>query len=256
MNSVAGALAAVWVLVVCGCGASRSVPALPSVDASKFQEGVGKAVESALAEAKKYPNDASRTLRLCMVLHAYEQYQAAGQCYARAHALAPTDFAALYCWGHALAAEGAYAAAADRLKQALAIRPDSVPAQLKLAEVLTDSGNASDSVDLYTRILAKAPDEARAHFGLGRALGGDAAVEEFRKSLELFPRYGAAQFALASANRRRHDETKAQEILRNYDGWKADPSLHRPDLSIWPSGPKFASRGSISPRNRARPKRN
>jgi len=89
MNSVAGALAAVWVLVVCGCGASRSVPALPNVDASKFQPDVGKAVESALAEAKKYPNDASRTLRLCMVLHAYEQYQAAGQCYARAHALAP-----------------------------------------------------------------------------------------------------------------------------------------------------------------------
>src|SRR5437868_12046645 len=152
MNSVAGALAAVWVLVVCGCGASRSVPALPNVDASKFQPDVGKAVESALAEAKRYPNDAGRTLRLCMVLHAHEQYQAAGQCYARAHALAPTDFAALYCWSHALAAEGVYDKAAERLRQALAIRPESVPAQLKLAEVLTDSGNATESVDLYKRV--------------------------------------------------------------------------------------------------------
>src|SRR5260221_1066218 len=213
---LAGMLTAVWVLVVCGCGGSRSVPALPNVDASKFQPDVGKAVESALAEAKKYPSDPARTLRLCMILHAHEQYQAAGQCYARAHAIDPTGFAALYCWGHALAAEGAYAAAADRLRQALAVRPQSVPAQLKLAEVLTDSGNASESADLYKRILAKAPDEARAHFGLWRALGGDAAVEEFRKSLELFPRYGAAQFALASTYRRRHDETKAQEILRNY----------------------------------------
>src|SRR5260370_11188907 len=144
MNSIAGALPAIWVLVVCGCGASRSVPALPNVDASKFQKDVGKAVEEALAEAKKYPNDASRTLRLCMILHAHEQYQAAGQCYARAHAIDPSGFAALYCWGHALAAEGAYAAAADRLRQALAGRPESVPAQLKLSEVLTDSGNASD----------------------------------------------------------------------------------------------------------------
>src|SRR6266850_1908118 len=126
------ALAAVWVLVVCGCSASRSVPALPNVDASKFQKDVAKAVEEALAEAKKYPNDASRTLRSCMVLHAYEQYQAAGQCYVRAHALAPADFATLYCWGHALAAEGAYAVATERLRQALAIRPESVPAQLKL----------------------------------------------------------------------------------------------------------------------------
>src|SRR5260370_27592457 len=143
MNSIAGALPAIWVLVVCGCGASRSVPALPNVDASKFQKGVGKAVESALAEAKQYPNDASRTLRLCMVLHAHEQYQAAGQCYSRAHAIAPADFAALYCWGHALPAEGAYAAAAWRLGQALAIRPDSVPAQFNLAEGLTESGSAS-----------------------------------------------------------------------------------------------------------------
>src|SRR6266852_5108499 len=213
MKAFAGVLNAVWVLVACGCGASRSVPELPNVDASKFQKDVGKAVEEAFAEAKKYPSDASRTLRLCMVLHAHEQYQAAGECYARAHALAPPDFAALYCWGHALAAEGAYAAAADHLRQALAVRPQSVPAQLKLAEVLTDSGNASESVDLYKRILAKAPDEARAHFGLGRALGGDAAVEEFRKSLELFPRYGAAQFALASTYQRRHAEIKAQEIL-------------------------------------------
>src|ERR1700704_30618 len=129
MNSLSRALTAVWVLAVCGCGAGRSVPALPNVDASKFQKDVGNAVEEALAGAKKYPNDASRTLRLCMVLHAYEQYQAAGQCYARAHALAPADFAALYCWGHALAAEGAYAAAAERLRQAQAIHPESVPAQ-------------------------------------------------------------------------------------------------------------------------------
>ncbi len=167
-----------------------------------------------------------------MVLQAYEQYQAAGQCYARAHALDPRDFAALYCWGHALAAEGNYAEAAKRLREALAIRPESVPAQLKLAEVLTDSGDASGSVDLYKRILAKAPDEPRAHFGLGRALGEDAAVDEFRKSLELFPRYGAAQFALASAYRRKRDENKAQDILRNYDRDKLLlPPLNDPEMA-------------------------
>jgi Tfp pilus assembly protein PilF len=85
---------------------------------------------------------------------------------------------------------------------------------------------------LYKRILARAPDEARAHYGLGRALGGDAATEEFRKSLDLFPRYGAAQFALAAAYRRKGDETKAQDILRNYDRDKLLlPPLNDPEMA-------------------------
>ena len=212
-------------IVLYGCGAGPPLPALPSIDASLFQK--------ALAEAKANPSDPDRTLRLCMVLHAHEQYQSAGQCYARAYALAPRRFDTLYCWGHALAAEGTYAGAAEHLRQALAIRPESVPAQLKLAEVLTDSGETSHSIELYKRILTKAPDEARAHYGLGRALGGDAAVEEFRKSLDLFPRYGAAQFALAAAYRRKGDEAKAQDILRNYDRDKLLlPPLNDPEMAV------------------------
>lgn len=135
-------------------------------------------------------------------------------------------------WGHALASDGAYSEAAARLKQALAIRPDSLPAQLKLAEVLVESGDTAVAVERYKRILATAPNEPRAHYGLARALGGDDAAEELRQSLNLFPRYGAAQFALAAVYRRKGDKAKAQEILRDYERDKLLlPPLDDPDMA-------------------------
>src|SRR5690242_15231372 len=134
-------------------GCARPAPPMPDVDASRFQGSVGKAVREAAEGAKSNPNDPDRVMKLCMVLHAHEQYQAAAQCYARANALDPRRFDALYCWAHALASDGNYSAAVQRLREALAVRPDSLPAQLKLAEVLTDSGDSARGVALYKSIL-------------------------------------------------------------------------------------------------------
>lgn len=231
-GAVGPILAISAMLVLFGCSAVHPVPALPNIDASRFQTEVAKAIEQAKADASRYPADPDRTIQLCMILHAHEQYQAAGQCYARANALAPRRFDVLYCWGNSLAAEGSYAAASERLRAALAIRAESVPAQLKLAEVLTDAGDSTQSTALYKRILARSPEEARAHYGLGRALGGEAGAEEFRKALELFPRYGAAQFALAAAYRRKGDQIKAQDLLRTYERDRLLlPPLNDPEMA-------------------------
>ena len=200
-------------VALCGC---RTTPPLPNIDSSRFQPDVAKAIGTTMAEAKLNPSDTNKTLAACKVLHAHEQYHAARQCYARAYALDSKRFDTLYCWGHALASDGAYAESAARLKQALAIRPDSLPAQLKLAEVLTELGDTS-AVELYKAILATKPNEPRAHYGLGRALGGDAGAQELRQSLDLFPRYGAAQFALAAVYRRKGEVGKAQGALRDYE---------------------------------------
>jgi superkiller protein 3 len=201
-------------LVLSGC---RTVPPLPIVDSSRFQNDVAKAIGNAMAEAKANPSDTNKILAACRVLHAHEQYRAAGQCYARAYALDSKRFDTVYCWGHALASDGSYAESAAHLRQALAIRPDSLPARLKLAEVLNESGDTAAAVEHYRRILSTEPNEPRAHYGLGRTLDGGAAVEEFRKSLDQFPRYGAAQFALAAVYRRKGNEAKAQDILRDYE---------------------------------------
>jgi tetratricopeptide (TPR) repeat protein len=210
-------LLATVAIIASGCSATRSLPELPQLDIERFQGEVKKAIAGEAAQAKANPRDAYRTLRLGMVLHAHDQFQAAAQCYSRAYALDPKRFDTLYCWGHALASIGDYGPAAQRLRQALAIRPESIPAQLKLGDVLRESGDTTQSADLYRRVLIEKPDNASAHYGLGRGLEGAAAIAEFRQALALFPRYGAAQFALAAAYRKAGDPVKAQSALSDYE---------------------------------------
>ena len=191
-----------------GCGVARSLPELPQLDLERFQGDVRKAIAGEAAQANANPTDAYRVLRLGMVLHAHDRFQAAAQCYSRAYALDPKRFDTLYCWGQALASIGNYAQAAERLRQALAIRPESIPARLKLGDVLRESGDTTQGAELFRRVLIEQPDNASAHYGLGRGLEGSAAMAELRKALALFPRYGAAQFALAAAYRQAGDPVK------------------------------------------------
>src|SRR6185436_9114230 len=153
-------LLATVAIIASGCSATRSLPELPQLDIERFQGEVKKAIAGEAAQAKANPRDAYRTLRLGMVLHAHDQFQAAAQCYSRAYALDPKRFDTLYCWGHALASIGDYGLAAQRLRQALAIRPESIPAQLKLGDVLRESGDTTQSADLYRRVLIEKPDNA------------------------------------------------------------------------------------------------
>jgi len=125
--------------------ALRALPELPQLDLERFQGGVKNAIAAEAAQARANPRDAYRVLRLGMVLHAHDQFQAAAQSYSRAYALDPRRFDTLYCWAQALASIGDYDPAAERLRQALAIRPESIPAQLKLGDVLRESGDTSQS---------------------------------------------------------------------------------------------------------------
>jgi tetratricopeptide (TPR) repeat protein len=118
------------------------------------------------------------------------------------------------------------------LREALAIRPGSVPARLKLAEVLREAADSARSAELYRQLLNEAPENATAHYGLGRLLDGPDAIAEFRKALELFPRYGAAQFALAAAYRKIGETKRAQEALSDYERNKTlIPPLDDPEMA-------------------------
>jgi tetratricopeptide (TPR) repeat protein len=193
---------------------------------------VRTAVEQALADAKSEDRDADRVLKLCAVLHAHEQFESAQQCYARAHALDGKRFDTLYRWSHVLAARGNYEEAAARLRAALEIRPESLPALLKLAEVLRESGDSAGSAKIARAVLQSHPASPQAHYALGRTLEGDEAVAEFEKALAIFPRYGAAQFALAAAYRRHGQEQMAQQVLRNYDRDRTlNPPLEDPEMT-------------------------
>jgi tetratricopeptide (TPR) repeat protein len=123
--------------------------------------------------------------------------------------------------------------ARDRLRQALAIRPGSVPARLKLAEVLRESADPAGSADLCRQVLSESPENAIAHYELGRVLDGADAIAEYRKALALFPRFGAAQFALAAAYRKMGDMKRAAEALSDYERDKTLlPPLDDPEMSM------------------------
>jgi len=211
---------------------ARSLPDFPRLDLGRFQPEIRKAVEQQADQAKANPRDANQVLRLGMVLHAHDQFQAAAQCYSRAHSLGPMRFETLYYWGQALASMGDSKGAAERLRQALAIRPTSLPARLKLAEVLRESAESASSAELYRQVLKEAPENASAHYGLGRLLDGAEAITEFQKALALFPRYGAGQFALATAYRKIGETKKAQELLNDYERDKTlIPPLDDPEMA-------------------------
>ena len=194
------------VALVAAC--QRTPPPLPTLNTATLRVQVQRAIDEAQRAATAAPADAAKTLRLGMILQAHGQIQTALACYQRAHALDAQRFDTLYYLGFALAANGQKADAA--LRQALTLQPDSFPVALKLAEVTRDAAQARD-------LTARYPAEATAHYLLGRSQSGPAAIAAYQRALELFPRYGAAQFALAAEYRQAGQPKEAQAALTNYE---------------------------------------
>ena len=203
-----------------GCQ-QATAPALPKVDASRFETPVRSAVEAAAKAAEAAPNDAQAVLRYGMVLHAHDQYGAAAQAYRRAAALDRSNTDATYYLGVTLAADGKYAESIEPLRKS--------GNRLRLADALLASGDTAGAAREY-RALG---DTAQAHYGLGRTLKGAEAEAELARALALFPRYGAAQFALAAAYRRNGRTAEATKLLANYERDKTvvpavdDPAMDR-----------------------------
>ncbi len=156
-----------------------------------------------------------------MVLQAHEQYGAAVAAYRRAVALDSSSRDATYYLGVALAADGKYAEAIEPLRKS--------GNRLRLADALLASGDTAAARNEYQAL----PGTAQSHYGLGRTLTGEAAIAEFKKALESFPRYGAAQFALAAAYRRSGRAAEADKLLANYERDKTvtpplpDPAMEK-----------------------------
>jgi TolA-binding protein len=58
---------------------------------------------------------------------------------------------------------------AVRLREALLIKPDFLPAMLNLAEVLNRSGRAAEAARWYRAVLDREPNNSAARGGLERA---------------------------------------------------------------------------------------
>jgi len=190
-------------------------PLLPTVDTSTLAPAVRTVINEAAQAAGAQPDLADPVLRFGMVLHAHAQHDAALACYARAHALDPRRFEPLYYSAQIFGeVKGDHKAAAERLTKAVQLRPSSRPARLALARELRESGNSSAAADLARKLTLEDPNDATAFYLLGRASNSEA---DLQKAIQLFPRYGAAKFALANLYRQTGKTAQAAEMLRDYE---------------------------------------
>jgi tetratricopeptide (TPR) repeat protein len=170
-----------------------------------------------------------------MLLHAYQQNEAARVCFERARALDSKEFKWFYYLGIVQAASGNYSEAVVTLREGLSQKPDYFPGQLKLAESLLGAGQTEESGQIYASALKKNPESALAHYGMGRVKSARgelaSAAEHYGKACTASPNFGAAHYALALAYRDLGETAKAQEHLSLYQkdklGW---PSLDDPLL--------------------------
>jgi tetratricopeptide (TPR) repeat protein len=194
---------------------------LPLLEMGNFLPAIRQQLQQAYAAAQAHPTDPEASGTLGMILDAYEQYDAAVICYRRAQHLDSRSFRWLFYLGWVQAAQGRHEQAAITLGNALRIQPGYVPAQLKLAESLFAIGRWEESRAIYQAVSTAHPESAEAHYGLGRvsAARGDvaAATTSYLKSVELFPEYGAAHYALALVYRKLGDEARYQPQFRLYE---------------------------------------
>lgn len=206
--------AACLLLLAAGCG--RGVPELPRVAVDGMAAGVREAVEAASREASAKPEDAGAVGRYGMTLHAHGEFQAAAQAYRRAAGFVPEEARWQYLLGVALAEGGHPDEALEPLRKA-AERDYSLAVRLRLADTVYALGRKDEALGEYDAASALSPTHPSPHYGRGRCLTGEAAVEALRKAVQLYPRYGAARFALAAALRNAGRTDEATAALAGYE---------------------------------------
>jgi tetratricopeptide (TPR) repeat protein len=201
----------------------QNPPDLPRIFFDSFGPGIREQVKKADEEARQNPNDANVVGWLAMILQTYEEHELAAAVYERARKLQPNEFQWIYLLATCQAALGKHVEAVKTLREALLKKADYLPAQLKLADSLLAAGELAESRKLYETILAKQPNVAQAHYGLGRIkskLGDATAVESLQKACESAPTWGAAHYAMALAYRDAGNAAKAAEHLNLYQQFK------------------------------------
>jgi tetratricopeptide (TPR) repeat protein len=193
-------------------------PPLPTLAFDSFPPASRDSIARSYRDATARPDDAEAAGALARTLHAWEQWEAAHEAYARAQALAPRTFAWQYLDAIVLQRLARHADAAARLEQALTIKPDDVPARVMLAEALLEVGSLDRSERLFDALRQLPASEPAAELGLGRIAAArgrhDEAVTHLQRAVALFPEWGAAYYSLALSYRalgRRDDAQRALE---------------------------------------------
>ena len=215
----------------------EGLPPVPDLVPLKDELGATarEQIDTAVNRLGSEPRSAEANGRLGMILHAHERYKLAEPLYLRSHLLAPGHYPWAYYLGVVRVPLGKLEQAASAFRQAVALKPDDLPARLALADVLRELGRRDESREAYQRIIRDHPGSAVAHYGLGRVHSetGDlpVAVKHFGKACELFPEYGASHYALGLAYRNLGDGARMREHFIQFRQNSAkEPPRHDPLL--------------------------
>ena len=197
-----------------------ALPPLPRLALDAYPPATRQALSRAYENATAHANDAAAVGGLARALHAWEQWSSAHDAYLRAQALAPATFEWHYLDAIVLERLARHADAASHLDEALRLSPDYVPARVKLAEALLESGDRDRSRLLFDALRANPLSEPAAEFGLGRLAAAegrpDTAVVHLQRAVALFPEWGAAHYALALSYRALGRSDEARRALERH----------------------------------------
>jgi len=202
--------------VVCSL-AQTALPPLPRLSLDAYPIAAREAVARAYRDAAARSTDPAVVARLAETLHAWDQWGAAHETYVRAQALAARAFEWQYLDGLALQRLARHAEAAAHFDEALQRSPGYLPARVKLAESLLETGSLDRAEPLFDALRREPESEPAAELGLGRiaAARGQhaAAVAHLERAVALFPEWGAAHYALALSYRALGRPDEAQRAL-------------------------------------------
>jgi tetratricopeptide (TPR) repeat protein len=216
--------------------AQTTLPPLPHLVLESFPPETRDVLVRVYEAAAARSNDVQAVGALAQALHAWNQWSAAHETYARAQALAPQAFEWRYLDGLALQRLARYADAAVRFEEALQRSPDYLPARVNLAESLLEAGSLDRAKPLFEALRREPPAEPAAELGLGRiaaAAGSNPdAVTHLERAVALFPEWGAAYYTLARVYRALGRGDDAQRALeRNLQYGARWPALNDPVLA-------------------------
>ncbi len=190
------------------------------VNLNEFEPSVRDQISRAYDEARQKPKDGAAVGRLGMIFQVYGKYELAESCFLRARGLDPRTFRWPYYLAIAEKDLGQNVEALGHIREALTIDGTYAPAQVRLAQLLFDSGDAEQSAAIYRSVISKNPRMATAHFGLGQILAARAnwpgAIESYSQACKIADNYAAAHYALAMAYRNAGDMTQARSHLERY----------------------------------------
>jgi tetratricopeptide (TPR) repeat protein len=195
---------------------AAAAPDWSSLALDTFPADARAQIGAARDAATRQPASAEAVGQLALVLHAWEQFDAAATAYARVRALAPDDATWWALSGTLANRIGRADLAVDYFARANALAPSAF-LTLRHADALLESGRFDEARVVYDVAVAMPDAEPSARYGLGRialAAGDRArAQREFERAVALVDQFGAAQYALAQLYRQAGDPAAARDAL-------------------------------------------